>query len=182
MTPHLAHGPSRCYSRLRPGVQLVEYKQDDMITSKLSIKNFLARNASRRTTLILFTVIGLSACSAATYPPGNGDKGAVDPGVRDGSPGAGGPLAGLDPVTELPMFQQGKIEFSVPEGVDEGLGPRFNGESCAQCHAQPAVGGSSPRLNPQVEAATTLGARNTVPPFILPNGPVREARFKFKPD
>ena len=32
-----------------------------------------------------------------------------------------------------------------------GLGPTFNGNSCAQCHAFPAVGGSSPLTNPQVE-------------------------------
>jgi CxxC motif-containing protein (DUF1111 family) len=63
----------------------------------------------------------------------------------------------------------------------------FNGNSCAQCHAQPAVGGSSPGLkspqnpiaNPQVALATLDGARNTVPSFITTDGPVREARFLF---
>jgi CxxC motif-containing protein (DUF1111 family) len=67
----------------------------------------------------------------------------------------------------------------------KGLGPTFNGNSCAQCHAQPAVGGSSPGLtsrqnpipNPQVALATLDGANNTVPSFITANGPVREARF-----
>jgi len=60
-----------------------------------------------------------------------------------------------------------------------GLGPRFNGNSCAQCHAQPAVGGTSPAVNPQVALATLDGAQNTVPSFITLNGPVREARFVY---
>ena len=53
------------------------------------------------------------------------------------------------------------------------------------CHAQPAMGGSSPGLsspqnsipNPQVALANLDGANNTVPSFITANGPVREARF-----
>jgi CxxC motif-containing protein (DUF1111 family) len=66
-----------------------------------------------------------------------------------------------------------------------GLGPGFNGNGCALCHAEPAVGGSSPGLNspvnpipnPQIVLATLDGAANAVPAFIFPNGPVREARF-----
>ena len=54
--------------------------------------------------------------------------------------------------------------MSGEEGV--GLGPTFNGNSCAQCHAFPVVGGSSPAANPQVELATLDGAMNTVPSFI----------------
>jgi hypothetical protein len=66
-----------------------------------------------------------------------------------------------------------------------GLGPGFNGNGCALCHAEPAVGGSSPGLNspvnpipnPQILLATLDGAANAVPAFIFPKGPVREARF-----
>src|SRR5262249_1718323 len=58
----------------------------------------------------------------------------------------------------------------------------FNSDSCASCHAQPAVGGTSPFMNPQVEVASKNGATNTVPFFIASNGPVREARFKFNLD
>jgi CxxC motif-containing protein (DUF1111 family) len=47
---------------------------------------------------------------------------------------------------------------------------------------QPAVGGSSPRVNPQIAFATMNGATNTVPSFISLNGPVREARFVKNPD
>jgi CxxC motif-containing protein (DUF1111 family) len=62
------------------------------------------------------------------------------------------------------------------------LGPRFNLNSCAGCHAQPAVGGTSPAINPQVAVATLDGANNKVPFFVTLNGPVREARFIHNPD
>jgi hypothetical protein len=67
-----------------------------------------------------------------------------------------------------------------------GLGPAFNGNSCFMCHAQPAVGGTSPGVgtpgftqNPQITVATAFGASNpeNLSLFITPNGPIREARF-----
>jgi CxxC motif-containing protein (DUF1111 family) len=63
-----------------------------------------------------------------------------------------------------------------------GLGPTFNGNSCAQCHAFPVVGGTSPARNPQVELANLDQAKNTVPSFITSEGPVREVRFVRNPD
>jgi len=107
---------------------------------------------------------------------------AHDPGPRAGAAGAGSPVAGLDPNTELAFFTEGLSRFQEVDGVPQGLGPRFNAESCAQCHAQPSVGGSSPRINPQVAIATHLGAKNSVPPFITVDGPVREVRFKRNAD
>jgi CxxC motif-containing protein (DUF1111 family) len=62
------------------------------------------------------------------------------------------------------------------------MGPGFNLDGCAGCHLHPAVGGTSPPVNPQVELATAFGARNVVPPFIQVDGPVREARFKLRPN
>jgi CxxC motif-containing protein (DUF1111 family) len=106
---------------------------------------------------------------------------ARDPGVRGGAPGAGEPLPGLTP-SQLAIFEVGKEDFSEAEGVADGLGPRFNLDGCLGCHAQPAVGGTSPRANPQAVVATDFGARNVLPYFITPDGPVREARFKYKPD
>src|SRR5207249_9193167 len=50
--------------------------------------------------------------------------------------------------------------FTEPEGIKDGFGPRFNLDSCGGCHQQPAVGGSSPSVNPQVALATQGGARN----------------------
>ena len=113
---------------------------------------------------------------------------AVDPGVRGDPAGAGGAIDGLSPNEQL-FFEAGKEAFEevqsvkgedVIDGTEPGLGPRFNLDNCAGCHAQPAVGGSSPFVNPQVEVATKANAQNVVPFFITVDGPVREARFKFK--
>ncbi|HLV86517.1 MAG TPA: di-heme oxidoredictase family protein [Candidatus Sulfotelmatobacter sp.] len=115
-----------------------------------------------------------------------------DPGPRSGPPGAGSfyPLLNAN---EQAFFSQAQQRFQEIDSVlgtitgesGSGLGPTYNGNSCAQCHAQPSMGGSSPGLtspqnaipNPQVALATLDGAINTVPPFITTNGPVREARF-----
>src|SRR5438128_4156076 len=109
---------------------------------------------------------------------------ALDPGVRGDPAGAGGPIDGLS-ANEKIFFEAGLAAFNEVQDVqgdDPGLGPRFNLDSCAGCHAQPAVGGSSPFTNPQVAVATKANAKNVVPSFIRIDGPVREARFKFKPD
>ena len=105
--------------------------------------------------------------------------------MRGGAPGAGTPIAGLTS-NQLAFFSAGLTNFEVIDsvtgsigGTGNGLGPRFNAESCAQCHAQPAVGGTSPSTNPQIADATDQGADNQVPSFITLNGPVREARFPY---
>jgi CxxC motif-containing protein (DUF1111 family) len=68
--------------------------------------------------------------------------------------------------------------FNEVEVIEDGLGPRFNLDSCGGCHSHPSVGGSSPAINPQVAMATAFGAENTVPSFITRRGPIREVRFK----
>src|SRR5919108_2322794 len=106
---------------------------------------------------------------------------ARDPGVRGGAAGAGGPLPGLT-ASQQRFFTVGLEDFEEVEGVGDGLGPRFNLDNCAGCHSQPAIGGSSPAVNPQIAAATAYGARNTVPSFLTLDGPVREVRFKRNAD
>ena len=105
---------------------------------------------------------------------------AVDPGVRSGA-SAGDPFPNLT-ASQLALFNAGRDAFLEVEDVAEGLGPRMNLDSCAGCHIQPAVGGSSPAVNPQVAFATKAGANNVLPSFISVNGPVREARFVRGPD
>ena len=100
----------------------------------------------------------------------------TDPGVRGGTAGAGLPFGDLT-TNERTFFDVGQEDFAEEEGVGDGMGPRFNLDGCAGCHLQPAVGGTSPAVNPQVAIATAFGAQNTVPSFITLNGPVREARF-----
>jgi len=120
----------------------------------------------------LVMVGALQRIVVATDPP------ATDPGVRGGLPGAGGRIAGLT-TSQKAFFAAGRDEFEETETVDEGLGPSFNLDSCVGCHSQPASGGSSPAVNPQVEAANRLNASNYLPSFITLNGPAREARYKF---
>jgi CxxC motif-containing protein (DUF1111 family) len=117
---------------------------------------------------------------------------AKDPGPRGGPAGAGSYYPTLDS-NEQGFFTQAQTRFqevdsvsgTLPNETGSGLGPTFNGNSCDMCHAQPAIGGSSPGLtspqnpipNPQVALANLDGAVNIVPSFITANGPVREARF-----
>src|SRR3989442_478013 len=116
------------------------------------------------------------AAPRRSLAPDDSSSAARDPGVRGGPAGAGAPIAGLTR-TELAFFDAGKDEFAQAEEAAEGLGPTMNLDSCAGCHLQPAVGGTSPAANPQVAFAKANGATNTVPSFIMPKGPVREARF-----
>ncbi len=112
-------------------------------------------------------------------------KGPLDPGVRGGAAGAGGPLNNLT-ADESAFFQDGVARFAEVEvvtgGSNNGLGPRFNSNQCLSCHSQPAPGGTSPAQNPLIQVATLSGAKNVVPWFIAQNGPVREARFKRNPN
>jgi len=114
---------------------------------------------------------------------GGGSSGfnASDPGVRGDPAGAGGQLPGLSP-NQAAFFASGLADFNSAEEVDEGLGPRMNLDGCGGCHLQPAVGGTSPFVNPQVAFASKDGGTDKVPSFISSNGPVREARFVKNPD
>jgi CxxC motif-containing protein (DUF1111 family) len=136
----------------------------------------------------VLNVVVASISGILAYPAAH--AAAVDPGVRGGPAGAGGPLPGLTMMEER-YFEAGLEEFEAVSsvegetfipGTEVGLGPRFNLDACGACHAHPAVGGTSPFINPQVLGATAFGASNVVPSFITPNGPVREARFKFNRD
>jgi CxxC motif-containing protein (DUF1111 family) len=141
---------------------------------------------------ITFTPIG----GTATTPPRTAAL-VADRGVRADTSGAGGPFEGLSPKEKayfadaLDVFKEVDAVSTVGElNADEeggGLGPTFNAASCAECHKQPEVGGTSPHpqspqkpnvQNPQILVAQRDGATNTVPFFVKANGPVREARFR----
>jgi CxxC motif-containing protein (DUF1111 family) len=53
----------------------------------------------------------------------------------------GGSLPGITS-RELELFRMGRNDFLEVETPAEGLGPLFNGTSCAQCHNIPTVGGT----------------------------------------
>jgi CxxC motif-containing protein (DUF1111 family) len=102
--------------------------------------------------------------------------------VTDGSPVTG--LGELDPV--FPQFHTNS----------NGLGARHNSDQCFSCHAQPTLGGSGGYLvpnpadtkarqaeNPQFGLIPhRYGRQNKVPSFEKQFGPIREVRFKHKPD
>src|ERR1700754_5356367 len=54
----------------------------------------------------------------------------------------GSPLRGIT-AAEFELFRLGREDFTEVETAEEGLGPAFNGTSCAVCHSVPAIGGIS---------------------------------------
>jgi CxxC motif-containing protein (DUF1111 family) len=111
----------------------------------------------------------------------------IDPGVRGGAAGAGAKIAGLT-LKEGKFFDAGLDEFQEVQsvtgsvaGTEEGLGPRFNMNSCSSCHAHPAVGGTSPANNPQVVSnpvpASQIAYVTETVHILSASGPVREVRF-----
>jgi len=136
------------------------------------------------------------ACLAALVFPGRAFA-QTDPGVRPGaingqptatatSPLPLASVAGNNPTGSLEFFQNGLARFQeievVSGGANNGLGPRFNFNQCSGCHAQPAVGGTSPASNPEFQVIANgiaSGSANTMPSFLTANGPTREVRFPF---
>ena len=57
----------------------------------------------------------------------------------------GDPLAGISPV-DFSEFRLGLGDFLEVETAEDGLGPAFNGTSCAACHNLPAIGGGAVML------------------------------------
>jgi hypothetical protein len=102
--------------------------------------------------------------------------------VTDGSPVVG--LGELDPF--FPQFHTNS----------NGLGARHNADQCFVCHAKPTLGGSGGFLVPNPGQGTPIqpenplfrlvplrfGKQNKVPVFEQQYGPIREVRFKYKPD
>ena len=54
----------------------------------------------------------------------------------------GSPLPGITPM-EQELFRLGLEDFTEIETAEDGLGPAFNGTSCASCHSVPVIGGIS---------------------------------------
>ena len=108
----------------------------------------------------------------------------VDPGIRSGPPGAGQAFAAGLSAGQAAFFNSyGVPTFAEVETVAQGLGPRFNLDSCAGCHSFPANGGSSPPTNnPQVAHAPAMAPGSTIPAFLSINGPIREVRFIRNPN
>jgi CxxC motif-containing protein (DUF1111 family) len=86
---------------------------------------------------------------------------------QSGRPLPGDPLPGITS-GDFEEFRLGLEDFTEVETVEDGLGPAFNGSSCAVCHSVPAIGGAgvvaevrAARRNEQgefVELAPTSGS------------------------
>ena len=97
-----------------------------------------------------------------------------------------------------PVIGKGELDPFFPQfhTNSNGLGARHNSDQCFSCHAQPTLGGSGGFLVPNPGQGTPLrsenplfrlvplrfGKQNVVPSFEQQFGPIREVRFKFKPD
>jgi CxxC motif-containing protein (DUF1111 family) len=134
-------------------------------------KAHLGDKLSTSIAALMLSVVAAQNALAQSRNQGHGDghdngnsqsSGAVDPGVRGGTPGAGGPPLSQN---ELSFWFAAQAVFEEVDALPQGLGPRFNLDGCAGCHAQPAAGGSSPATNPQAVVATLDGAQNVVPSF-----------------
>ena len=133
-----------------------------------------------RFALVAVALVTGSTVAVAQFHDGHGGDGgsatgnhSLDPGVRGGPPGAGGPLSGMSTdyqnffTAAVARFQEtDSVSGKITNENGTGLGPRFNATSCSGCHAFPAVGGSSPATNPQVAVANLEHASNTLPPLI----------------
>jgi CxxC motif-containing protein (DUF1111 family) len=151
-------------------------------------------------TLSLFAATANSQPNGQPPPPTPTATTPKDPGVRGGAPGAGGTFNPIDNTSstnntaDQDFFLQAKLIFQELVSVSGttagstggGLGPGFNLNQCSGCHSQPAIGGSSPAINPQVanNFAHLNGASNPADTsqFLSANGPVREVRFIQNPD
>jgi len=147
-------------------------------------------------------VITISTTSVVNQALINGIEivsgGPVDPGPRTpGMANAGGTFSTIDNQDSQHdaddkvffadagnRFQEIDSVVGTLEGTGAGLGPTFNSNGCATCHAFPAVGGSSPMVNPQLPIAHLDGATNSqdLSGILTTYGPTREVRFIKNPD
>lgn len=145
----------------------------------------------------LISAVAIASAAALTLSSGSALWAQVtDPGVRGGPAGAGtfqATLTQFEQESECPSQQTFMQTIGVPVGEitnnncagspfpvviqSGGLGPAFNSNSCSSCHAQPAVGGSSPASNPLFGVYNLMGAKNAMPFFESRSGPALVARF-----
>src|SRR5580765_3731068 len=130
-----------------------------------------------KTARLTLALVAVSVLSTVTLAQ-------TDPGVQSGSRGTGAALSSVladDNAGILAFFNDGLGRFQEVDTVSSnGLGPRFNSNSCSSCHAQPAIGGSGPASNPQAQFTTNgVAPKDKTPYFITPTGPTVEARFPF---
>src|SRR6267154_200049 len=142
--------------------QNVSNTNPNAVTTSTTTTNAATTDAATTNAMTNNAVTVNAAAAKNNNTGGASSRGApTDPGVRGGDPGAGGALPGLNDV-ERGYFDVAKDVFQEVDAGPDGLGPRFNLDSCSGCHSQPTIGGTSPATNPQVAVATLMGANNVV--------------------
>ncbi len=158
--------------------------------NNLTVPHFPSRNRFARVLLTLATASLLAGVALMIANPQGvrAQVKAVDPGLRTGTAGAGQFIKGLstDQKSTTSRLTQIFTEINnVTGGTQQksvGLGPLWNSNSCNSCHGQPAVGGSSPVVNPLFAIFNVQGGTNTMPFFNTTTGPVNVVRFAFQSD
>lgn len=95
--------------------------------------------------LLLFatSLAGISCSHVSGEPLANGGNPTGTPNPSQGQPALpGSTIIGVSP-EEHELFRLGLEDFTEVETAEDGLGPVFNGTSCAVCHSVPAIGGTS---------------------------------------
>src|SRR5262245_6357925 len=108
---------------------------DDAWCHRCGVRRFMLW----RGTVFFFTVIVLFA-GFGLFDGGrlNAQQESVVVGTEFGEP-----IQGIT-AKEFELFRLGLSDFTEVESPDDGLGPVFNGRSCAECHSIPRIGGSRP--------------------------------------
>ncbi len=144
----------------------------------------------RQRLAILFFILAVSSAAAGALGQQDSSDEVIDPGPRIGGVGAGNFFTGITDAQQA-QAADGAMRFVEPETFTSGLGPYYNAgtqRACGGCHAQPNIGGSSPSasaypyIGPNPQATIDYNAdsaTNVIPPFISPDGPVREMRLVY---
>jgi CxxC motif-containing protein (DUF1111 family) len=90
------------------------------------------------------------------------------------------PLEGLTDSLRAAFFA-GCDDFMEVETPEDGLGPVFNGNSCAECHAVPSVGGSEPNLGVARETRIGRTINGKFDPLVNEGGPLLQQRVVSLP-
>lgn len=114
-------------------------------------------------------IVPLAALVAASCdresPTASGEDEPVAVDAAFDASSAGRALGGIS-FADKQAFQRGRDIFSIVFTPETGLGPLFNADGCATCHASPAVGG----VGPQIETHATAFVDNACEGFDELNG------------
>lgn len=130
----------------RPNLPPILPPSKSMRTLLVTIISAKNKRAGRRR-ILAASILAVGLWAAFLTPKGHGLAAATKMQM-----GFGAPLPGLTGL-ELAAFEAGKQAFEEVEGAADGLGPVFNGASCAECHNGQATGGGNATLS------TVIGRR-----------------------